>query len=630
MPTIAAVKSGSTVQANQAQPVPGSSDAAFASVMAALGVPGQGTPAAAAPGDGAPKQAPVTTSGPSRTGDPDDMSDGPEDQATTPSTVGSSPAAGTTVASSGTIGAGGTAGGADASTATAGTVGAGGLGPNFPGLGLSPTGRAPASAWPPLAAAPSLLSAGPGAALSATTGPQAGGPPAEGASAGASPSSEAALNDLAAKLATIQLAVVASPSRTAPSTGPANQIGQGGTGTAVPAGPSPSPTGVAAVPPASAQPPVPDVELAGSAAPPVPAAPVSGPGASDTAASAARVSPADVQGTRASPAAPGPTASSGVSATSDDGPGAATESSTGARVSGLVDGPAASGLTPTPGTGPASGGQAGTTSGTPVGTTSGTQVGATSGTHVGATSPGQAADGHGATGAGRSSGAGAAPASPAASTVIGPSAANGAAPGTDRLIPDVHPTTPTIPQPGASGPPAPMAPVPAPAAVPATGRPSWFFATPGEASLAAEAKPEPVATQLATVLAPAARQPDGSYQVNIRLQPEELGLVHVELHLEGSTVNVSLHADGDATRDMLRQNLGQLRQQLASGGLTAGRFDVGSGPASDQGGAGTWREQATAPLDGPGYEGPTGAQTGEGGEAAVLSSQTNGLLDMRL
>jgi hypothetical protein len=283
-------------------------------------------------------------------------------------------------------------------------------------------------------------------------------------------------------------------------------------------------------------------------------------------------------------------------------------------VSGLVDGPAASGLTPTPGTGPAPGGQAGTTSGA----------------QVGATSPGQAADGHGATGPGRSSGAGTAPASPAASTVIGPSAATGAAPGTDRLIPDVHPTTPTIPQPGAAAPATPMAAVLAPSALPATGRPSAFVATQGETSLAAEAKPEPVATQLATVLAPAARQPDGSYQVNIRLQPEELGLVHVELHLEGSTVNVSLHADGDATRDMLRQNLGQLRQQLASGGLTTGRFDVGSGPASDQGGAGTWQEQATAPLDGPGYEGPAGAQTGEGGEAPVFSSQTNGLLDMRL
>ena len=68
--------------------------------------------------------------------------------------------------------------------------------------------------------------------------------------------------------------------------------------------------------------------------------------------------------------------------------------------------------------------------------------------------------------------------------------------------------------------------------------------------------------------------------------------MHVELHLDGSTVNVSLHADGDATRDMLRQNLDQLRQQLESGGLSTGRFDVGSGPASDGDGGPAGQEQA--------------------------------------
>ncbi len=151
-----------------------------------------------------------------------------------------------------------------------------------------------------------------------------------------------------------------------------------------------------------------------------------------------------------------------------------------------------------------------------------------------------------------------------------------------------------------------------------------------EAALAGDDQPEPVATQLATVLAPAAHQADGSYQVSIRLQPEELGMVHVELHLEGSTVNVSLHADGDATRDMLRQNLGQLRQQLESGGLTTGHFDVGSGPASDDqdgtGGPG----HSPAPMERAGYEGPASTATTDSGGAPLVTSPTNGLLDMRL
>jgi flagellar hook-length control protein FliK len=175
-----------------------------------------------------------------------------------------------------------------------------------------------------------------------------------------------------------------------------------------------------------------------------------------------------------------------------------------------------------------------------------------------------------------------------------------------------------------------MAPVVAPATLPAAGRSVGYAGAQTAASLPADAKPEPVATQLATVLAPAARQPDGSYQVSIRLQPEELGLVHVELHLEGSTVNVSLHADGDATRDMLRQNLGQLRQQLAGGGLTTGRFDVGNGPASGEGNGLRGQQQAPAPLGTAGHEGLAGATTGEGAGAPVPSLQTSGLLDMRL
>ncbi len=139
-----------------------------------------------------------------------------------------------------------------------------------------------------------------------------------------------------------------------------------------------------------------------------------------------------------------------------------------------------------------------------------------------------------------------------------------------------------------------------------------------------------MASQLATILAPAAHQPDGSYQVTIHLQPEDLGAVHVELHLEGSTVNVSLHADGDATRDMLRQNLDQLRQQLESGGLSTGRFDVGSGPASDGEGGTTGQEQAPTTPAPPGYEGQTGEATTGGDGKPLVPTSTNTLLDMRL
>ena len=146
----------------------------------------------------------------------------------------------------------------------------------------------------------------------------------------------------------------------------------------------------------------------------------------------------------------------------------------------------------------------------------------------------------------------------------------------------------------------------------------------------------PVADQLATVLAPAAHQPDGSYQVNIRLQPEDLGVVNVELRLESGTVNVSLHAEGDATGDMLRQNLGQLRQQLANAGLTTGRFDVstgsgaGAGAGTNQGGLWAGQERAVATTRGPGSDGLEQTETTAATSGPDTPSPASGLLDVRL
>lgn len=137
--------------------------------------------------------------------------------------------------------------------------------------------------------------------------------------------------------------------------------------------------------------------------------------------------------------------------------------------------------------------------------------------------------------------------------------------------------------------------------------------------------------QITAALLPAAHQADGSYQVNIRLHPEELGVVHVEMHLEAGTVSVSLHADGDATRDMLRQNLGHLRQQMADGGLTTGHFDVGSGP-----GTGQWGSSAQLPkpqmVEGPGLsDSPLGGMAPAISPAAAsFSTAGNTQLDMRL
>jgi len=157
---------------------------------------------------------------------------------------------------------------------------------------------------------------------------------------------------------------------------------------------------------------------------------------------------------------------------------------------------------------------------------------------------------------------------------------------------------------------------------------SHTIGTSQPASTAEGAQYEPVPAQLATVLGPAAHQADGSYQVTIRLQPEDLGVVRVDLHLEAGTVNVSLHAEGDATRDMLRQNLGQLRQQLADAGLSTGRFDVSGGTSG--GGSLAGQQQPSAAADEPANDNPGSTEAAAATDAAAVPVLTNGQLDMRL
>jgi hypothetical protein len=138
----------------------------------------------------------------------------------------------------------------------------------------------------------------------------------------------------------------------------------------------------------------------------------------------------------------------------------------------------------------------------------------------------------------------------------------------------------------------------------------------------------PIANQLADVIAPAANQPDGTYQVSIHLHPEELGTVHVELHIESGVVNVSVHTEGDATRDLLRQNVGQLRQQLAGSGLATGHFDVESGSA--QAHQGDRRPLASPLLPGPSADNQEDQAPLAPDDGPYLLPSVNGALDVRL
>jgi flagellar hook-length control protein FliK len=110
------------------------------------------------------------------------------------------------------------------------------------------------------------------------------------------------------------------------------------------------------------------------------------------------------------------------------------------------------------------------------------------------------------------------------------------------------------------------------------------------APLGLPAPPAPAThLQLASAMSPVLHAPDGSYSLELQLRPHGLGLVHVAVELRGGELSLSLSAADAAARDVLRDSLPDLRQQLEAQGLRTADFDVGSGgrrpqshPAGDE------------------------------------------------
>jgi len=92
----------------------------------------------------------------------------------------------------------------------------------------------------------------------------------------------------------------------------------------------------------------------------------------------------------------------------------------------------------------------------------------------------------------------------------------------------------------------------------------------------------PNTARVASGLAAALNQKGGA--VTIRLTPESLGTVRVQLQISGATVSAQLHTETEAARAALQQQLGQLRGSLESQGLRVEQLGVagaaGGGPAS--------------------------------------------------
>jgi flagellar hook-length control protein FliK len=67
---------------------------------------------------------------------------------------------------------------------------------------------------------------------------------------------------------------------------------------------------------------------------------------------------------------------------------------------------------------------------------------------------------------------------------------------------------------------------------------------------------------------------NGKHEMMVELKPEVMGRLKMELSLEHHHLNVKIMAESPAVRDMIQQNLPQLRTELQNQGLDVDRMDV--------------------------------------------------------
>lgn len=94
---------------------------------------------------------------------------------------------------------------------------------------------------------------------------------------------------------------------------------------------------------------------------------------------------------------------------------------------------------------------------------------------------------------------------------------------------------------------------------------------------------QPPAVQVADGVAAHVRTLDrtGETEFRMRLDPPELGRVHVRLTTDGDAVRGHVLVADEAVRQVIESQLPELRQRLEAAGLSVGRFDVSTDPGSN-------------------------------------------------
>lgn len=113
--------------------------------------------------------------------------------------------------------------------------------------------------------------------------------------------------------------------------------------------------------------------------------------------------------------------------------------------------------------------------------------------------------------------------------------------------------------------------------------------------------------------------------IRIRLHPSELGALKLEVKIEQGNMIARLEAENPGTRQILLENLPQLRERLAELGIQVQQFDVDSmqrQPQSDAGTSQTSDQAGDSGRDTPGRREPS-RQSGEEEQGSPTSESRN-------
>jgi flagellar hook-length control protein FliK len=140
-----------------------------------------------------------------------------------------------------------------------------------------------------------------------------------------------------------------------------------------------------------------------------------------------------------------------------------------------------------------------------------------------------------------------------------------------------------------------------------------------------KATPTDVGPQVAMVLSPLRRGPDGVHRMTIQLRPEELGPVSIVAEVRGGAIAVQLQANHEAGRAALQAALPELRQDLRDAGFGDCALDL-----HQQTYAGGNQSQHFSGWQPEGRSQRRAPERAETAVAAEFAESVDGLLDLRI